>query len=61
MNFTGSHFFPVSMKDKNCSIDAALIFSFEGTKVAKNDAEKSSETEKSIADRTSCWNQAEFL
>jgi hypothetical protein len=60
MNFIGCHFFPVSMKDIYCSIDAAMHFSFEGTKIAKLDAKKASETEKSIAERTSCWNQAEF-
>jgi hypothetical protein len=46
MNFIGSHFFPVSMKDIYCSIDAILHFSFEETKIAKIDAKKASETEK---------------
>ena len=46
MNFIGSHFFPVSMKDIYCSIDATLHFSFEETKIAKIDAKKASETEK---------------
>jgi hypothetical protein len=41
MNFIGRHFFPVSMKDMYCSIDAALLFSFAGTKIAKIDAKKS--------------------
>jgi hypothetical protein len=57
MNFIGRHFFPVSMKD---IYSAALHFSFEGTKIAKIDAKKAQETEKSIAERTSYWNQAEF-
>jgi hypothetical protein len=48
------------MKDIYCSIDAALLFSFEGTKIAKIDAKKASETEKSTEERTGCWNQAEF-
>jgi len=60
MNFIGSHFFPVSMKDIYCSIDATLHFSFEETKIAKIDAKKASETEKWIVERTSFWNQAEF-
>jgi hypothetical protein len=46
MNFIGSHFFPVSMKDIYCSIDATLHFSFKETKIAKIDAKKASETEK---------------
>jgi hypothetical protein len=49
MNFIGSHFFPVSMKDIYCSIDATvatLHFSFEETKIAKIDAKKALETEK---------------